>query len=81
MTTRAQPDATVRKYQTADVPPTIRQCCNYVEILVGALRVNDTPLLSSALRDAYCETVGAVVNMKCITLEQEINNVVRCCRV
>ena len=46
-------------------------------LLGDALHANDIPFLTSSSSHVYYGTKASVDNIKCVTLELELNNVVR----
>ena len=56
---------------------TIRQFYNNIELSLDVMFVNDVPFLTSISEHIHYETVGAVDNLTCPSLEPEIKKVLR----
>ena len=64
-----------------DAHNTIRQLHNDEEISVEVMHLNYVPFLTSILEGTHCGNAGAVDNLKCAPLENELKNVIRACSV
>ena len=64
--------------QIASLPPTIKLCCNYVQLSEDTLRVDDVPFLASTLGHVHYVTTSAADNTKCENIELGLQNIFRC---
>ena len=64
--------------QTAELPPTEMTHYGAVQLIAEVMHVNDVPFLTSTSNHVNYGTSNTVNNMKAPTLEQGIENIIRC---
>ena len=76
-TKRRQPSAIDMHQQTVEVPRVIKEYYSDVELSVDVMHLNNIPFVTSISEHIHYGTAGAIDNMTCPKLENEIKNVVR----
>ena len=77
-TTMKHSDPTYVSNRLVELPSTIKMYYSDVELVADVLHLKDLHFLTSTSNYVQYGTVNTVDNMKCVTLEQGLQNIIRC---